>query len=121
MYSSNPADWILSLASWWKVYPSGSLKPHWVGASIGLREVYLFIYLFGFFAFFSRAAPEACGGSQARGQIRAVATGLHQSHSNTGSEPLLQPTPQVMATLILNPLSKARVRTPNIMVLSQIR
>ena len=32
-----------------------------------------------------RAAPAACGGSQARGQIGAVAADLHYSHSNTGS------------------------------------
>ena len=37
----------------------------------------------------SWAAPAAYGGSQARGPIRAVATGLHQSHSNAGSEPRL--------------------------------
>ena len=37
----------------------------------------------------------ACGGSQARGRIRAVAAGLHYSHSKTGSEPCLQPTPQL--------------------------
>ena len=39
----------------------------------------------------------AYGGSQARGPIGAVDTGLHQSHSNTGSEPGLQPTPQLKA------------------------
>ena len=47
---------------------------------------------------FSRAALMPYGGSQARGLIRAVAAGLHQSHSNTGSKPHLQPTPQLMAT-----------------------
>ena len=31
--------------------------------------------------------------SQARGLIRAVAASLRQSHSNAGSEPILQPTP----------------------------
>jgi len=46
----------------------------------------------------SWAAPAAYGGSQARGGIGAVATGLRQSHSNSGSEPHLQPTPQLMAT-----------------------
>ena len=34
---------------------------------------------------FSRAAPAAYGCSQARGRVGAVATGLHQSHSNSGS------------------------------------
>ena len=46
----------------------------------------------------SWAAPTAYGGSQARGPIGAVATGLRQSHSNAGSEPRLQPTPQLRAT-----------------------
>ena len=40
----------------------------------------------------------AYGGSQARDLIGAVATGLRQSHSNAGSEPRLQPTPQLTAT-----------------------
>ena len=43
----------------------------------------------------SWAAPAAYGGSQARGRIGAVATGLRQSHSNAGSELRLQPTPQL--------------------------
>ena len=42
--------------------------------------------------------PAAYGGSQAKGLIRAVATGLRQSHSNMGSEPHLQPTPELTAT-----------------------
>ena len=56
-----------------------------------------FVFLFCLFAF-SRAAPAANGGSQARGRIGAVAAGLHQSHSNAGSEPCLKPTPQLVAT-----------------------
>ena len=36
--------------------------------------------------------------SQVRGQIEAVATSLCQSHSNAGSKPRLQPTPQLTAT-----------------------
>ena len=50
-----------------------------------------------FFSAFSRAAPAAYGDSQA-GIIGAVAASLRQSHSNTGSEPCLQPTPQLTAT-----------------------
>ena len=42
-----------------------------------------------FFCFFFRAAPMAYGCSQARSQIRAMAAGLHHSHSNVGSEPNL--------------------------------
>ena len=66
----------------------------------------------------------AYGGSQARGLNRAVATGLHQSHSNEGSELTLQPQLTAMSDLshvcdlyhssrqhqILNPLSEARDR-----------
>ena len=46
----------------------------------------------------SWAASAASGGSQARGPIGAVAASLCQSHSNTGSEPRLRPTPQLTAT-----------------------
>ena len=56
-----------------------------------------FFFFFCLFAF-SRAAPAAYGGSQARGLIGAVAAGLRQSYSNTGSEPRLRPTPQLTAT-----------------------
>ena len=61
----------------------------------------IYIYLFSFFGLFVyfRASPTAYGGSQARGPIGAVAAGLHQSHSNAGSKPSLQPTPQLTATL----------------------
>ena len=58
------------------------------------RGLVLFIYLFLLF----RATSEAYGGSQARGQIRAVAAGLRQSHSNAGFELCLRPTPQLTAT-----------------------
>ena len=54
------------------------------------------MYIFCLFTI-SWAAPTAYEGSQARGLIGAVAAGLHQSHSNAGSEPHLQPTPQLMA------------------------
>ena len=59
---------------------------------------YLFIYLFICLFAISWAAPEAHGGSQARGRITAVAASLRQSHSNVGSEPHLQPIPQLTAT-----------------------
>ena len=51
-----------------------------------------------FFFVFFRAAPTAYGGPQARGRIRPVAAGLHQSHSNSGSELHLRTTPQLTAT-----------------------
>ena len=58
--------------------------------------VEFFVCLFCPFAI-SWAAPEAYGGSQARGRGGVVATSLRQSHSNAGSEPRLQPTPQLTA------------------------
>ena len=45
----------------------------------------MFIYLFIVFLPFSRAAPEAYVGSQARGLMGAVAADLRHSHSNAGS------------------------------------
>ena len=44
-----------------------------------------FLLFFFFFFCLFRATPVTYGGSQARGLIGAVAGGLHQSHSNTGS------------------------------------
>ena len=51
-----------------------------------------------FFLFLFMAAPVPYRSSQARGQIRAVAAGLHHSHSNASSEPHLQPRLQLVAT-----------------------
>ena len=53
------------------------------------------LFCFGLF----RAAPAAYGGSQAKGQIRAVAAGLYHSNSNAGSELHLPPTLQLTAML----------------------
>ena len=63
---------------------------------IFMREIYetmqiscFFFFLLHFFFFvffFFRVTPMVYGGSQARGQIGAVAAGLCHSHSNTGSK-----------------------------------
>ena len=45
------------------------------------------IKMFSLFFCLFRAAPTAYGGSQARGQIGAVASVLHYSHSNARSKP----------------------------------
>ena len=74
-----------------------------------------------FFFFLFKARPTAYGGSQAWSQIGAVAGGLHHSHINAGSQPGLQPTPQLIAMPILNPLSEARDRTHVLVDASQIR
>ena len=59
--------------------------------------IFFFFFFFSVFLPFSRVTPAAHGGSQARGLIGVVAASLHQSHSNARSEPLLRPTPQLMA------------------------
>ena len=63
------------------------------------------VFLFSFFVSLSlslifllfRAAPTAYGGSQVKGPIGGIAAALYYGHSNTGSEPHLRPTPQLMA------------------------
>ena len=72
-----------------------------------------FVFWFLFFLF--RAAPTAYGSSQARGQIRATAAGLHHSHSNVRSKPHLWPAPQPTgnARQIPDPLSKAILMDPS--------
>ena len=45
------------------------------------------------------AAPVAYGNSQARGRIGAAGASLYHSHGNIGSEPHLQTTLQLAASL----------------------
>ena len=56
---------------------------------------FLFFSFFFFFFFLFRAEPEACGSPQVRGQIGTAAASLHHHHSNAGSKPCSQPTPQL--------------------------
>ena len=60
------------------------------------RFFFCFFWVFLSFCHFL-GHSRSSGGSQARGPIGAVAAGLHQSHSNSGSERRLQPTPQLTA------------------------
>ena len=66
---------------------------------ISLFIYYLFVFLSFLVPYFSSAISAAYGGSQAKGSIGAIAASLHQSHSNLGCKPHLQPTPQLTATL----------------------
>ena len=75
-------------------------------------------YLLYFIIFYGHTV--AYGRSQVWGQIWAVAASLHYSHSNTGSEPHLWPTPQLMQSQILNPLSEARDQTCILVDTSQV-
>ena len=58
------------------------------------------------------ATPSAYGDSQARGLIGAVAANLRQSHSNVGSEPCLQTTPELTATPDPYPTEQGQGRNP---------
>ena len=73
-----------------------------------LLLLFYFIF-FGLFAF-SRAASAACGGSQARGLIRAVATGLHQSHSNADLSRICNLHHSSRQRWMLNPLSEPGIQ-----------
>ena len=75
---------------------------------------FLSFFLFGLFAF-SRAAPAAYGGSQDRGPIGAVATSLHQSHSNTRSE--IRPVSATYTTAHGNAGSLTHWARPGILIL----
>ena len=66
--------------------------------------VYLFICFLG---------PHPYRNSQARNQIRAIAAGLHHSHSNRGSELHLQPTPQLMTTPDPQPTEQGQRANPH--------
>ena len=59
-----------------------------------LRDSFLFLFSSFFFPLLFKAVLVAYGSSQLRGPIGVAS--LH--HSNAGSEPCLQPTPQLMAT-----------------------
>ena len=74
-----------SIHGWFSLDPSPSGK--------SCKTPFLSFFLFLSFFFFFRATPLAYGGSQARGQIGAVTTGLCHSHGNVGSTPSLPPTP----------------------------
>ena len=51
------------------------------------------------------------GSSQARGQVRAATASRLHGHSNSGSKPCLQHTPQLTAMPDLNSVSRARDQT----------
>ena len=76
-------------------------------------------FLFVFLLF--RAAYVACRCCQVRSQIRTTAAGPPHSYSHARYEPHLQLIAELMATPILNPLSKTRYPTHNLTDARQIR
>ena len=83
---------------------------------MGIKRIFSF-----FFFAISRAASMAYGGSQARGVIGAVATCLHQNHSNRDPSRVCNLHHSSRQRGIPKPLSKARDRTRNLVVPSRIR
>ena len=79
-------------------------------------SVFVFVFCFCLF----RAALTAYGISQARRLTGATAVSLHHSHRNVGSGPRRKLHHSSRKHWILNPLSKDRNRTCNLMVPSQI-
>ena len=90
------------------------LKVHWLAyLSFSCPQVFTVVFTgFSFFIFcLFQAIPMAYGGSQARGLIRAVATGLHHTHSNTNLRCICDLPHSSWKPQILNPLSKATDQT----------
>ena len=98
------------------LYPSSPLScPRAFSGYQELTHNFLTLLAFFFFLYLLfRATFEAYGGSQARGLIKGTAAGLHHSHRHARYHRSWQ-------CRILNLLSKARDRTHNLMVPSQIR
>ena len=69
-----------------------------VGRPHVLFYFYFYLFIFVFLPFFLGLHLRHMEVPKLKGQIRAVAAGLYHSHSNTRSEPRLQPTPQLMET-----------------------
>ena len=73
-----------SIRSWDQVQPAYSLEQSYSQAQLNQSRLSLLLLLF-----LCRATLMAYGSSWARGQIRAIAAGIHHSHRNTRSEPHL--------------------------------
>ena len=104
-HSSTPEDAVLKAGNFLLCFKKSCFRT--LGTCVvilpwGFFVLWVLCFCFCFCVFclfaFSRSIPAAHGGSQARGLIGAVTAGLHHSYSNSGSEPRLQPTPQLMAT-----------------------
>ena len=71
------------------LWDSGLWDCHKHAMEILLKFEYLWsvvlLLIFLIYFYFFRAPPSACGSSQTRGRIGAIAAGLHHSHSNSGS------------------------------------
>ena len=87
-------------------------ETQWKKTNMVLLKIILTSLLFIYFLPFLGLLSRHMGGSQARGLNGAVATGPRQSHSNMGSEPSLQPTPQLTATPDRQPTEQGQGSNP---------
>ena len=82
-----------------------------------MMHVLLFLLLLLFFFLSFRATPTACGGSQARGQIRAVAASYTTATARPDTSLVCDLHHSSWQCQILNPLCKARDGTCILMML----
>ena len=85
----NPLPLSVSSVSWWNCHFYSITVAVLEVREVRQRKAKVVCFLF-FVFFFFRAAPEAYGSSQVRGQIGARVVSLHHSHSNAGSKLCLQ-------------------------------
>ena len=86
----------------------------WIAFFLKVYSSRLFILFYFILFYYFRATPTVYGSSQARGPIGAVAASLHHSRSNGGSEPHLQPIPQLTATPDLRPTGQGQGSNPHL-------
>ena len=87
---------------------------------VGASVFYFFFFFFCLFAI-SWAVPRVYGGSQARGLIGAVAASLYQSTATQDPSRICDLHHSSEQRQVVNPLSKGRDWTRNLMVPSRIR
>ena len=84
------------------------------------KIIFIFLFFRSFFCLF-KAVPSAYGGSQARGLIGGVATGLSTATATLDPSRVFDLCQSSWQRQILNLLSEARGQTRNLMVPSRIR
>ena len=110
--------WFANSLSSWEVLGSKLLSPV---CMIADEIASASLVPFSFWSFYlSRATPEAYGGSQPRGLIRAVGADPHHSHSNARSSHVCDLHHSSQQHRILNLLSEASNWTRNLTVLGWI-
>lgn len=97
------------LPSWnrWMKLVRGLMRAQWA-----TRNILLYLFHFTYFISSLGRHLRHSGSSQARGRTGAPAASRHYSHNNAGSEPHLQPTPQLVATPDPQPTERGQGSSP---------